>query len=254
MARRHTGHGEGRPQVARAVILILFAFLLAGTPACEATLYAFWGTGAKDGYVQRAATVNVYCPRHEDLAISTGIIGACQASFKPVSYGGHFWDRIFLSFDTSCLEGQVVDSAKVKLVVFYKQAANWETNLLTDFTADCISTPLAVRDTSCYVRPDTVIQYSAVPGVGDTLTIVLRPTWVNCRGATELVMKPDGEGDVCGATGNNVVKLRTTESPGTKLDPRLYVWTSDAGPSGERPAAAKRPQKAPPACRQSKNP
>jgi len=233
----------------RIAVPFLAVALLAAASPCDAAMYAFWGTGNKDGYVQRAATVNVYCPRHEDLAISTGIIGACQASFKPVSYGGHFWDRIFLSFDTSCLEGLVVDSAVVKLVVFRRQAANWETNLLTDFTADCISSPLAVRDTSCYVRPDTVIQYSAVPGIGDTLSIALRPTWVNCRGATELVMKPDKEGDVCGATGNNVVKLRMTESPGTALDPRLYVWTSTG-----RPSAVSPPQKVSPTRCQSKSP
>jgi len=240
--------------MARMMILFLSVALLVGTSTCDAALFAFWGTGNKDGYVQKAATVHVYCPDHEDLAISTGIIGACQTSFKPVSFGGFFWDRIFLSFDTSSLEGQVVDSAVVKLVVFYKQAANWETNMLTDFTADCISSPLAVRDTSCYVLPDTVIAYSAVPGVGDTLTIALRPTWVNCRGATEIVMKPEREGDICAASGNNVVKLRTTESPGTARDPRLYVWTRDARPSGQRPSVVKQPQKTPPACHRSKNP
>jgi hypothetical protein len=193
-------------------------------------MFAFWGTGNKDGYVQRAATLRVYCPEHEDLAISTGIIGACQTSFKPVSGGGYFWDIIFLSFDTSSLRGQVIDSAVVKLVVFTRQAVNWETNLMTDFTADCISSPLAVRDTSCYVWPDTVIPYSAVPAIGDSIAIVLRPTWVNCCGATELVMKPQRDADICAATGNNVVKLRTTESKGTVQDPRLYVWTSDAAP------------------------
>ena len=217
--------------MARVMTVLLSAALLVGTSRCEAALFAFWGTAAKDGYVQRAAMGGLYCPRHEDLAISTGIIGACQTSFKPVSGGAHFWDRIFLSFDTSSLKGQVVDSAVVKLIVFRKYAVNWETNLLTDFTADCISSPLAVRDTSCYVLPDTLIPYTAVPGWGDTLTISLRPTWVNCSGATELVMKPEREGDVCGASGNNVVKLRTTESKGTAQDPRLYVWTSDAVPA-----------------------
>ncbi len=216
--------------MARVMTALLSAALLVGASRCEAALFAFWGTAAKDGYVQRAAILNVSCPGHEDLAISTGVMGACQTSLKPVSYGGYFWDRIFLSFDTSGLEGQAVDSAVVKLVVFYKQAVNWETNLLTDFTADCISSPLAVRDTSCYVRPDTLIPYAAVPGVGDTLTIALRPTWVNCGGATDLVMKPEREADICEVTGNNVVKLRTTESKGTKLDPRLYVWTRDASP------------------------
>jgi hypothetical protein len=212
----------------RVMIAVLSVALLGGASPSDAALFAFWGTAAKDGYVQKAAILNVSCPMHEDLAISTGVMGACQTSFKPVSFGAYFWDRIFMSFDTSILEGQVVDSAAVKLVVFYRQAANWETNLLTDFTADCISSPLAVRDTSCYVRPDTLIPYSAVPGVGDTLTIALRPTWVNCGGATELVMKPEREADICEASGNNVVKLRTTESQGTKLDPRLYVWTNDA--------------------------
>ncbi len=156
------------------------------------------------------------------------VIGACQTSFKPVSYGAYFWDRIFLSFDTSRLKGLVVDSAVVKLVVFDRQAKDWETNLLTDFTADCISSSLAVGDTSCYVLPDTVIPYTAVPLIGDTLVIVLRPTWVNCRGATEIVMTPEREADACAASGNNVVKLRTTESRGTARGPRLYVWTSDA--------------------------
>jgi len=240
--------------MARITILFLSAALLVGASVCDAALYAFWGTGPKDGYVQKAATVQVYCPNHEDLAISTGIIGACQTSYKPVSYGGYFWDRIFLSFDTSSLKGQVVDSAVVKLVVYYRQAANWETNMLTDFTADCISPRLAVRDTSCYVRPDTLIPYSAVPGVGDTLTIVLRPTWVNCNGATDIVMKPEREGDVCAASGNNVVKLRTTESPGTARDPRLYVWTRDAETLGKRPSAADQSQKSPAECHRPKNP
>ncbi len=245
--------------MARTATVILCAALLAaslgltaGRSTCDAALFAFWGTGPKDGYVQKAATVNVFCPNHEDLAISTGVMGACQASFKPVSFGGYFWDRIFLSFDTSSLKGQVVDSAAVKLVVFYRQAANWETNMLTDFTADCISLPLAVRDTSCFVAPDTIIPYSAVPGVGDTLTIALRPTWVNCKGATEIVMKPEREGDVCGASGNNVVKLRTAESPGTARDPRLYVWTSERTPSDKRPSCERPSAKQPPAAKKPK--
>jgi hypothetical protein len=210
----------------RLTIVLAAGLLLVPVSECGARLHAFWGTPEKDGYTQMATYPGHRCPdQYIPVAISTGIVGECQASHKPVQL--QIWDRLFLSFNTASLEGEAVDSAQVKVVVHYKAAANWETNLLTDFVAACISERLAVGDTSCYACADTIIPYGALPEAGDTLTIVMRPTWVNCSGATEIVMKAEREADACAATGNNVIKLRTTEYSGTASDPRLYVWTSD---------------------------
>jgi hypothetical protein len=215
-------------QMLRGTIFLTFIALLLMVVPCEATLYAFWATAEKDGYVQKTVLPDNECPfDHTAQAISTGIIGSFQSSYKGY-FGAHVWDRAFFSFDTASLEGEAIDSAEVKIVVNYKEAANWEATLLIDFVRDCISWPLAVADTSCYVSADTTIPYTALPAVGDTLTIVMRPTWVNSTGATEIVMKSEKEADVCAATGNNVVKFRTTEYDGTTSDPRLYVWAHAA--------------------------
>ncbi len=219
------------------VVILLASVVLASVPvSSEAALYAFWSTPEKDGYVQKLTYPGGFCPYdYEPKAIGKGRIAACQASYKP--YSLYVWDRMFFSFDTSPLAGQTVDSAVVKFALFRKNAANWPADMLTDFVGDCISSPLSVADTACFVAADTIILYSALPGLWDTLTIVLRPTWVNTEGTTEIVMKPEREGDVCGASGNNVVKFMTAEWPGTGSDPRLYVWTRDAKESGRDPGA-----------------
>ncbi|UCF79212.1 MAG: hypothetical protein JSW03_02865 [Candidatus Eiseniibacteriota bacterium] len=54
---------------------------------------------------------------------------------------------------------------------------------------------------------------------------------------------------VCAATGNNVLKLRTTQFEGTASDPRLHVWTSNEKDTPAGSGIDPEPTPSPDSCR-----
>lgn len=223
--------------------LILMSLLIGLSPGSSRAdvTWAFWGTSASDGSILWS---EVGCPPALCSSGAAAYSGGTQILYDG-DLGVYSMSRTAFSFNTVALSGKTVLSARLVLYTAARTATTISSpNPQLDFIANnvsstCVGSALTCADSSCFVSADTTINYAQWPAANDSLSITLRPQWVNVSGgATELMCKLQQEGQVCELVEDSDLNRVTwffTDNAGTSKDPRLYVTVADdpaPGPTG----------------------